>query len=159
MCHYQTQYSHGVRFTVNVKLSLCRLWQHMAQSMLAQRMVAHCASGVWHDSECHHRGRHLLKGVFPTAARPHHCHLRLSSHCSAGWHSQVHVQDCRHPPVTGEDLNKAATRSCAVTTKPPVWPEMSSDQGGHYTWRKGFLGPPCLGVRGGVGGGGPKHAT
>ena len=79
-------------------------------------MVAHCAPGVWHDSECHHCGRYLLEGVFPTAARPHNCHLRLSGHSSAGRHSQVYVQDCRHPPITGEGVNKAVNKPVKLKT-------------------------------------------
>ena len=69
--------------------------------MLAWRLDPHCASGSWHDPECHNSGRDLLAGVVSTAPRPHHRDLRLSGYSSQRRHSQVHVQDCRHPQDTG----------------------------------------------------------
>ena len=92
-------------------LCVCRVWQHMAQRVLARCLAAHRAPGLCHDYERCHCRNHILAGFFSPAARAHHCHLRLSHHCQTRRHSQVHVQDCRHQADTG-DSSHSLILSC-----------------------------------------------
>lgn len=92
--------------------------------MLARRLDPHCASGVRYDPECRNGGCDLLTSVVPTAPRPHHRYFRLCGHSSPGRHSQVHVQDCRHPQDTGQACHSTllVTLGSIAGRQVSLWP-------------------------------------